>query len=329
MDTIKILTEGDSRIGLGHITRCLSIYEELLKRQLSVVMIIDGKDKQLLMPSIIVEYSNWNDEEYIQTNIKGTDIVMIDSYLADKKIYDLVYKNAQKLVVIDDYARLDYPGALIINPSMSIDNLPYSQSNRKNLVYGSNYVLLRSAFLNLKKREKRNSLKNILITLGGTDIRNLMPILINEICRKNTNIDFHIVIGVKSKIEDYPLLGNVFFYSGLSADEMRDLMNNSDYAITATGQTIYELLITSTPFFPILIADNQENNLKSLLRLRPQMAYSSYCDDDLIKKIQYSIDEYQQNYTKTTQINTIENLIDGLGASRIAELLLVERGLDK
>jgi spore coat polysaccharide biosynthesis predicted glycosyltransferase SpsG len=44
-----------------------------------------------------------------------------------------------------------------------------------------------------------------------------------------------------------------------------ELMVKSDLAITAAGQTIYELLATQTPFIPIKVIENQENNVNGFI----------------------------------------------------------------
>jgi spore coat polysaccharide biosynthesis predicted glycosyltransferase SpsG len=54
---VKILTEGGKDIGLGHISRCLSLFDELLKRKISSELIINGDVKINIIKNVIFSCS--------------------------------------------------------------------------------------------------------------------------------------------------------------------------------------------------------------------------------------------------------------------------------
>ncbi len=49
---------------------------------------------------------------------------------------------------------------------------------------------------------------------------------------------------------------------------MRDVMLSSDVAISAGGQTLYELARTGTPTVAVSVADNQKKNVEAMGKVR-------------------------------------------------------------
>ncbi|MGL5458398.1 MAG: glycosyltransferase, partial [Cetobacterium sp.] len=134
------------------------------------------------------------------------------------------------------------------------------------------YIILRKEFeKNEKNKKKQKKIEKILITLGGTDIRNLTPKLLKKLKNIDGNFKIKVVIGNNySNVEE--ILGektsNVKLLYNLEALQMKEEMEASDLVISACGQTIYELLVVGVSFIPIVIIENQLNNAKSLKNLK-------------------------------------------------------------
>ena len=115
---------------------------------------------------------------------------------------------------------------------------------------------------------------------------------------------------------------NIKFYRDIEAKELRDIMMNADFAITASGQTIYELLAVKTPFIPIKIAENQSNNLNGLKKYYPDLHYIDIDKVDwmysLIKEF-YRMMRYEYRLTFNAYYH---KLVDGMGARRIVDRFL-------
>ena len=322
---VKILTEGGKNIGLGHVSRCLSLYDEVSKRKIPVDIIINGDVKNIaFLNGITFENKNWLQKEFLNNHIMSDDCVIIDSYNADKTIYDSIVNFSMKAMFIDDIGRLDYPEGIIVNSSLDSNHIDYSKSPNSILLSGSDYVIVRPPFVGIKREITFNGIKRILITMGGTDIRKLTPLLINNVCKILTNIEFDIVIGFKDADELYKqfLGNNVTVHYNIDAIEMVDLMMNCDLAITAAGQTIYELLATQTPFIPIQIIENQGNNIRSLLKYNPNQVVLKHDDKDLIEQIFNTLNIYDASAYRQEQNKAYEGLIDGYGAKRVIDKLL-------
>lgn len=323
---IIILTEGGKNFGLGHITRCLSLYFEASKRGFLTELIINGDLRNVeFLNETKYKNENWLQKSFLDSIINENDRVIIDSYIAEKDIYEYIFKRCKKTIFIDDFGRINYPESIIVNPSLDSSNVNYSNSQKKMLFSGPEFVIIRHSFVNVKNDFILNGLKRVLVTLGGTDIRKLIPIIIINICKILEDIKFDIVVGSIDNNESYnkfSKFANVNIYYNVDAAKMSELMISCDLAITAAGQTIYELLVTQTPFIPIQTIENQVNNIKSLLKYNPKQIVLKFDNSELVENILSSLAIYDSIEYRLAQIKQYEGLIDGYGAERVINLLL-------
>lgn len=322
---VKIFTEGGKDIGLGHISRCSSLYNEIANRGIRVDFIVYGDIGKIdFLNYINIINENWLDKEYLLNTLTLDDYIIVDSYKATKEIYDFISENTKKVLFIDDIGRIAYPEGIILNPSLDSSHIDYSYSSNSILLSGPEYVILRDPFRAVKREGISNEVKRVLIMMGGTDIRGLTPLIIDNICRNMLNIEFNIVTGsedlekIKSQISE---TNNITFHNNLDAAQMMELMMSSDLAITGAGQTIYELLATQTPFIAVQVIENQENNIKSLLKYNPEQIVLRYDDSDFLSNMNKALElfsnfEYRKNYTRE-----YTDLVDGYGSRRIVDYL--------
>jgi spore coat polysaccharide biosynthesis predicted glycosyltransferase SpsG/L-amino acid N-acyltransferase YncA len=323
---VKIFTEGGKNIGLGHISRCSSLYNEIATRGIPVDFTVYGDIGKIdFLNGINIINENWLDKEYLINNLSPDDFVIVDSYKANKELYEIISKKSIRALFIDDIGRLVYPDGIIVNPSLDSSHIDYSHSSNSILLSGPEYVILREQFRGFKRENISKEVRRVLIMMGGTDIRGLTPLIMDNICRNMLYIEFDIVTGsegmekIKSQIFK---TNNITFHNSLDAAQMMELMMSSDLAITAAGQTIYELLATQTPFIPIKVIENQENNIKSLLKYNPEQIVLRYDDLDFLSNLKktlkiYSNVEYRKSYNLKYKA-----IVDGYGSKRIVDYLL-------
>lgn len=323
---VKIFTEGGKGIGLGHLSRCCSLYDEVYSRGLEVELIIYGDIINVALSNDWqIKNDNWLLANYLDANIEGTDCCIVDSYLASKDLYEIISNKAKMALYIDDMARINYPSGIIVNPSLYTDSIMYPDNDGNDYLLGYEYIILRTPFMYSDKNKKNRVVKEVLVTMGGTDIRNLTPRIITNICSDYHDIKFNVVINDKffniANIES-AILKNTKLYYNVDDKKMRDLMVRSDIAITAAGQTIYELLATGTPFIPIKVIENQSNNINGLRKIYPDQISINYDDNDFISILRNEFKLMFDINIRTKWIDTYDNIVDGLGRKRIINRLL-------
>lgn len=326
--TIKIFTEGGPNIGLGHISRCTSLYDEIENFEYEAVFYIFGEIEGIELLKDRKVYSvNWMEEDYITENVKSEDLCIVDSYLATQELLESISLRAKKVLYIDDTNRINYPRGIIVNPSLDVSGMNYSKTQSRDYLLGPEYIILRSSFLRMERRTVRNSVCKVIITMGGSDFRQLTPAIINEVSSCYPHIQFDVIIGAAfTNLDEISALSysNVSLHYNIDENTMREMMISADVAITAAGQTIYELIATRTPFIPIQIAENQSNNIHSIQKLGLITKSILYSSQSFISDLNVSFTQLLDFKVRKNLIKKFENIIDGKGRRRIIDKLTAD-----
>jgi spore coat polysaccharide biosynthesis predicted glycosyltransferase SpsG len=219
-------------------------------------------------------YEDWkkfNPKNYVNKN----DLIIVDSYLVDSLWLN---KIEGTVVCLDDYNRIIYPVDLVINPNIFGSDIDYSNQKAK-VVGGKKYVILRSPF-RAGMVDFINKIKpTLLITLGGSDYRNLNEKLI-KICSniKMYNIRVIAPSGLKNSFKEIVEIPYV------NDEEMADEIINSDVIISACGQTLHEIASVNRPVIGILIDNDQVLNQKYYLNIN-FLKQKIFWDDDELEKL--------------------------------------------
>jgi UDP-2,4-diacetamido-2,4,6-trideoxy-beta-L-altropyranose hydrolase len=329
-----IFTEGGSPIGLGHITRCLALYDELERRQLNPIFIINGeKSIEGILDYRHYKIDNWymNWSKYLLGENSLKKNCIIDSYIADEKTYQDIQKFSKKALFIDDTNRIPYPEGIIVNPSIYGSEVLYEKKIGQLYLTGIEYVILRKEFQRGHIRCVKESISDILVILGGSDIRNLTPAVIRALSKTKFNgLNKHIVIGIgftntleiENASKECP---NINLYYNLNADHLYSLMELCDFAITAAGQTLYELIAMQLPFACIKIIDNQSNNVKGLIKERiinDYLDYNARKSIEVEKFLDVILTQYNSRIARENQIAEMKKREIGKGARLIIDALV-------
>jgi possible CMP-sialic acid synthetase, neuA len=278
---VVIFTEAGQNIGFGHLTRCSALYDEIDKRGIEVILVVFGKEIENLLGKRKNRIVDWKDLEFLRSFLNKTDYIIIDSYLATLEVYDFCSKNTARCLYVDDTNRVNYPKGIILNPSLS-GNIKYNTKNE--VLQGKDYIILRKEFTEDKIAHFEKEI-DVLITLGGTDIRDLIPKLLDILSSINNKLKIVVVTGKISENIKKLKTNYIEIFSNIEALEMRNLILKSKFIICGCGQSIYEMLALKATFLPILIVDNQISNKEGLLKYQKNIKVINWDDIELEKCI--------------------------------------------
>ncbi|MBI9014621.1 MAG: UDP-2,4-diacetamido-2,4,6-trideoxy-beta-L-altropyranose hydrolase [Clostridiales bacterium] len=323
---VLIFTEGGKDNGLGHIYRCISLYDEIESRGVVVELVINTADGCMsVCKNKKVKQTNWLNEDFLDSYISSDDYCIVDSYLVDENLLEIMSEKCEKCLFIDDFSRVNYPKGIVVNPSILINTNDYPQSKERDYLLGLKYIILRNAFNNSKRLTINKEVKRVMITLGGSDIRNLTRLVIHEISTKYPKIIFDVVIGKAyenfDEIKNYDY-SNIKYHLDLSAEEMKGKMLASDLVITAAGQTIFELLATETPFIPIKVAENQKKNMIGLKELRLIDDILFFDDKNFVSKLKKQFEDILMYNYRFDLFCKYHGKVDEKGTKRIIDFLM-------
>ncbi|EJB33413.1 CMP-N-Acetylneuraminate cytidylyltransferase [Helicobacter pylori NQ4053] len=219
--------------GLGHVRRCEKILSFIEKLGVEASLYLHKQD---------------NINAFLE-GVGGNDFLIADSYCLNSKDFYLLKEKAKSLMVIEDkeHAKGFYPkNTKILN--FTLNALKHYNHASKDHYLGVGFYPVDSRFVYERPINTEN--KEVLITLGGSEQK-----ILEEIVKilENKNVNLHIISPYTPKNPPK----NTHYYSPLSPLEFSSLMKSCACAISAAGQTLYELALSQTPSLIIPIASNQ------------------------------------------------------------------------
>lgn len=327
-DKVFIFTECLTFTGLGHLGRCTALAEILQesKRDAEIVLHTDGTGLggQISVPIRALDWKNLK-MLFDFLNQENPQIVFVDSYLADIQVYETIHQKVRKLICIDDINRIQYPkNSIVLNPGLGGMYLDYDKEQNQ-IFTGIEYVLLRKPYReDFERLNVREKVESILITLGGSDQLNLVPKILEILTKIKPEWGKEVVIGSSfQNIKEIESImdKNTKLHLRMSASEMRDLMLSIDLAVTAGGQTTYELAKCAVPMIIIETAENQKLNVQTWheycgipiilfekIISKEGLAYlSKLIDENQDRKIREDLNKKLKSFFKDSFLNGIFN----------------------
>ncbi|MDS1002887.1 UDP-2,4-diacetamido-2,4,6-trideoxy-beta-L-altropyranose hydrolase [Clostridium sporogenes] len=324
---IAIRTDGGDNIGMGHIMRTLVLAKELAKT--NDIFFICRVDKFFTNKYKLgikkVKDEGFNvitiNENNIFNELKNisADCLITDSYDVDEEYFDSTKDIFKITGYIDDMNLYHFNVDFIINQNIGAEKYLYKVNKDTKLFLGTNYVMLREEFRKEFKRNIKQEVENVMITVGGADPNGITNIICNYI--KDLQLKFHIVIGSSFKEENVKKLlcmknlkDNINLYFNAN---MIEIMNKCDMAISACGSTLYELSVCNVPTLGLIIADNQE---KIAWEMQEKgLIYNLGWYMDLTKdSIIYNIKEISKLHNREIIIKN-QNIINKNGVENLVE----------
>jgi len=324
---VYILTEGSSSIGFGHVTRCLSLYQAFEEKDIKPKFFINGDDSVIgLVKSTDYEITDWlKMRQEVFERIKDSDIVIIDSYLADKEFYEYLSKLVKLPVYIDDNKRIDYPKGIVINGNIHAKDLNYPEKEGIIYLLGTKYTPLRREFWEVPEKEIRDTVQSIMITFGGDDVRNMTPKVLKLLSENYPELKKNVIIGkgfcnvneIKTAADRNT---NLIYYP--DAEQMKQVMLDSDIAISAGGQTLYELARVGVPAIVIIVADNQIGSVKGWENVGFAQILGIWQEETLLEKLEMTLKFLKSFKVRKNTYNLGRKMVNGKGSLQIVEYLL-------
>lgn len=314
---VAVLSEALNGKGLGHLVRCFSVGEAFRELGLAVHYFAHLDSTITLPPELrrfeLVEWINLSNLDSL-----NFEIIVCDSYVASQEVYKTLEEKSKLLAFFDDYKRIDYPKGAIINGAFGAPSFGYKLFSGVSHCLGVDYAPLRPAFWDVDYTERNQENSEILIILGGHDVRNLAGRILEFLSMRIAHAHFSVITGdAQSSIQLFSSKISCTVHSNLTGLEVSNLMRRSSIVITAAGSTIFEVLRFHSHLVAVGVAVNQKKNCEDLVTLGIMREVLWWNDCEILEKIYSSVIE------KLAMPNKNKSpLVDGQGARRIVRTLI-------
>ena len=230
------------------------------------------------------------------------------------------------LIFIDDYYKWQHKKGLIIDWSVLADKNRISDIvHSGQYLFGIEYTALRKEFWEIPKKIVAENIGNILLTFGGSDIRNSTIRMLRLLNDAYSNFRITVVVGESyNDVEEIrrEAKGNVTLVYSPDARCMKESMLKTDVAIASGGQTLYELARTGVPTIAIVAADNQLGDVYGWESVGFLLNAGWWNHSNLEENVINFIETCFCKKRRQEMADIGQNLVDGQGARRIAQSIV-------
>lgn len=322
---IAIRADGGSETGYGHIIRTGTLAEESLQHGDDVFYFTRTPEVvQEELPSEITTVKLDRQDEVEETiqHIEdySIDVLFTDSFTVDTGYQEHLSKTDVTLAVRHNFEHYTVCCDVLVYGDLHAPELEYEWIGSKpGFCLGPDYILIRDQFQQAAQKKKvwRNNPERALIIMGGSDVNNETPRIMQAFESFDGTVD--VVIGpgftnegeIKRTAQTTKSDFNLLF----TPENMAEIMHRADFAVSAVGGTVFELLATRTPFIGIPQVDNQKQRAAALQRRDLGLIVDDV--DSLSKHIEL----LSSSERRRELYDNMDNVVDGKGAERVYQRL--------
>lgn len=315
--TVRLVFRADASpiIGAGHVMRLSAIAEEAIQQGLDCVFVGDITEVSWLTDRILaLGFSRIFSPIHFRAKPES-DILILDSYHLSTKDFSIQRSSFRYLFLIADELTPSFVADLVVHPGLDGD---WYTGNRDLFHYGAQFIPIRKSIKFTDARLNRE-VRKILVFGGGTDGFNIageLAIILANF-EKVQKVTFF-TSNTGSEIES---IDTRFVVKPFGSD-LDSEVDQADLVLTTASTSSFEIIARAKPLGVICAISNQRNtfdaigNMGIAGRIGTRTESNEWKFDlGILERLVYDY-EYRSLLQKKSQ-----NLIDGLGASRILNLI--------
>jgi UDP-2,4-diacetamido-2,4,6-trideoxy-beta-L-altropyranose hydrolase len=265
------------------------------------------------------------------------DWLIVDHYGLDQTWEEQLRLHASKLMAIDDLANRNHICDALLDQNYAVEGesrYSHRVQGRCQFLLGPRYALIRPEYAQyLAAMAKRSGhIKRVLVFMGGSDNLNITGKVLDALCADRlAHIEVDVVIGanfihkyrVNEQANSRP---NTRIHGPRS--HLADLMAKADLAVGAGGATTWERFCMGLPSLVISIAENQVPTCMAL-ESTGLIKYLGDAHDLKVSAVELALVNLLNETVLLRRLaDSNKALVDGLGASRVAEVLMPTQSED-
>ena len=336
--------DASTEIGHGHLMRCLTIADMLSKKSLNSCFVSRELSESLhskvtsmghelfILPTPINESFDWKKDSALTKEIVDSlniKWLIVDHYSIDYLWEQKLKSKNKKLMVIDDLANRAHDCDVLLDQNLGRTNLDYVNlvPEKSNILAGLDYCLIRDEFINMRSASlqyrENIDLKNILISMGGSDPQNITTKILQKLNNCSIAIDTKISIllerasphisSAKEQLSKMPWETKIY----VDVQNMAKLLATQDLVIGAVGTSAWERCCLGIPSISVVLAENQKPGAIALHQSKGSIVIDQEFSDGHNFESAIAFFANARNLIAASKVSA--DLVDGYGAKRVIE----------
>lgn len=337
---LVVLADAAAATGIGHWVRSSSLADELSDRgwQVRVLHAHDATDRvraEADRRGWSSRTGDWTPELLDDELDAGGGVVLLDSYRVDVDRIAGTRRPGWKVVLVDDVAdRGPLDVDVVVNQNLGADEFGYRLSDpATRMLLGPAYAMLRPQFARLRPAglhraaALRGAPETVLVMMGGTDATGVLESVVRACLQALPAARVRAVApeGAVAALEGLP--GSARLEVIAPTPDIAEEMVRADVVISAGGTSVWELCATARPFGVVVVADNQVDATRRLVRAgaATHLATRPIDPDALVAEL---VRIAADAPTLSARAGRAAALVDGLGCGRVADEVEALLGAD-
>ncbi|MFZ5585185.1 MAG: UDP-2,4-diacetamido-2,4,6-trideoxy-beta-L-altropyranose hydrolase [Thermodesulfobacteriota bacterium] len=336
---ILIRTDATPAIGMGHLSRCLTLAAALIARGAAVELVM-AEPSAVAAAKVAAAGAGLRPlpgglplaEDLAQTieiiAMIGAAGAVLDGYQFDQAFLDGL-SAAAPLLFFDELGEFNFACALVLNQNVHANDLAYRAGAETRLLLGPRYAVLRPEFAAARpaQRSHPDQAMRLFLNFGGSDPHDLTSRALAGLAASPRRYEIRAVLGGENRHAQAVLA--LAAESPHRVEVLRDVadmtavMNWAHLALSASGtNTTLEMGCLGLPMIAVIQAENQRLIGEALGRqgLAAQLGFwSGVSGRDMAAAVDALAGDARRRRAMSAAAMAA---VDGLGAGRVAEALL-------
>ena len=342
MGSPRVLVFPDSgpRIGGGHVMRCLTLAQALMRRgatcAFAATPATEGILKAFASPDIeafpvVDDIDQAPAAAAAWAKAWRADWVVLDHYFVPPA-QEAALREGRMLAVLDDLADRPRGADLLINPAFgwSVDRYAGLLPQGAPILVGPGYALVRPEFAvrreaAVTRRREGGHLRHLLVSLGLTDVEGITARVVKA--ARPVVPDLLLEVVLSGAAPSLPALcgaakSDAHLRLHVDSHAMAELTAVADLAIGAGGSSVWERATLGLPTLTLILADNQRPMAQTMAAAGLTLAVDA-AEPDFETRLTHGLETLIRDAALRRSISeSSAALCDGLGAERVAQAML-------
>ena len=332
MRNLVIRADAGSRIGSGHVMRCLGLAENFTSAGFDVAFAasqesfksVAALNDSSLERLVLTDAQEEESVALVRRWPNGVDLLLVDHYERDAAFERACRSWARKIVIVDDLANRPHDGDVLIDGVNRAGDYRRLVPTSCRRLCGPHYALINSRFpaarANALARRDGRPVGRVLVTFGQVDAPNMTMRALEALRAIEFDGEIDIAIGAAA-----PHLPEIRAAAGdrvrlhVDASALDLLMTSADLAIGAGGVTSWERCCLGLPSVVTIIADNQRTQVSTIAGAAACLAVGEPrpgIEDEIAHALRRLSGDAE---LRVRMARAAANLIDGRGPVRLIE----------